>query len=124
MYVRLDKPQSRQFWSRFIWKRPRNGYPGKEKKIYEIKLKQVQCPHYAQVPLKGVPKQNLDASQPSYEFPHEFAAYDMSDGIPSKTTKYDVGKSKPLKYPAKTKIKREEVAEKIEIYYFDHGSSA
>ncbi|KAL6426115.1 hypothetical protein ACFW04_008998 [Cataglyphis niger] len=120
--LREDKPQPRQFWSRFTWKRPRNGYLGKEKKIYEIKLKQVQCPHYAQVPLKGVPKQHLDAPQLPYEFP--LAAYEISDGIPSKSTKYDVGKSKPLKYPAKTKIKREEVAEKIEIYYFDHGSSA
>lgn len=91
--------------------------------MYEIKLKQVQCPHYAQVPLKGMPKQHLDASQPPHEF-QPLAAYEMSNGIPSKSAKYDAGKSKPLKYPAKTKLKREEVAEKIEIYYFDHGSSA
>lgn len=89
--------------------------------MYEIKLKQVQCPHYAQVPLKSVSKQYLDTSQPPHEF-QPFAAYEMSDGIPSKSIKYD-GKSKPLKYPAKTKLKRE-LAEKIEIYYFDHGSSA
>ncbi|XP_072747427.1 uncharacterized protein [Anoplolepis gracilipes] len=117
--LKKDKPQSRQFWSRFSWKRPRNGY-GKENKMYEIKLKQVQCPHYAQV--KGVPKQHLDMSQPSHEF-QPLAAYETLDGIPSKTTKYDAGK-KPLKYPAKTKFKREELVEKIEIYYFDHGSSA
>lgn len=91
--------------------------------MYEIKLKQVQCPHYAQVPLKGMPKQHLDASQPPHEF-QPLAAYEMSNGIPSKSAKYDAGKSKPLKYPTKTKLKREEVAEKIEIYYFDHGSSA
>ncbi|CAL1677555.1 unnamed protein product [Lasius platythorax] len=123
--LKKDKPQLRQFWSRFSWKRPRNGYFGKEDKMYEIKLKQVQCPHYAQVPLKGVPKQHLDASQPPHEF-QPFTAYEMPDtgGIPSKSTKYNAGKSKPLKYPAKTKLKREEVAEKIEIYYFDHGSSA
>lgn len=92
--------------------------------MYEIKLKQVQCPRYAQVPLKGVPKQHPDASQPPHEF-QPLAAYEMSDtGIPSKSAKYDAGKPKPLKYPARTKLKREEVVEKIEIYYFDHGSSA
>ncbi|XP_029172114.1 uncharacterized protein LOC114941328 [Nylanderia fulva] len=125
MKLKKEKSQSRPFWGRFNWKRQRNGYFSNDK-MYEIKLKQIQCPHYAQVPLKGMPKQHLETTQPPHEPFQPFAAYEMSDigGIPSKSTKYNAGKLKPLKYPAKTKLKKEEVTEKIEIYYFDHGSSA
>nr|XP_012230686.1 PREDICTED: uncharacterized protein LOC105677001 [Linepithema humile] len=88
--------------------------------MYEIKLKHVQCPHYAKTRPNGVPKQHFNASQPPQEFP-PFVDRDASEGIPSK---YDADKSKPVKHPTKTKLKREEAAEKIEIYYFDHGNSA
>lgn len=89
--------------------------------MYEIKLKQVQCPHYAKARLNGAPKQQLVMSQPPYELqPVE----ELAAGIPSKDAKYETSKSKPPKYPTKTKFKREEIAEKIEIYYFDHGNSA
>lgn len=115
----LDKPQ-RQFWSRFGLRRPRKGYFDKENKMYEIKLKHVQCPHYGKTRPNGVPKQHLKVSQPPQEFP-PFVDRDTSEGIPSR---YDAGKSKPLKHPTKTKLKREEAVEKIEIYYFDHGNSA
>ncbi|KYM97943.1 hypothetical protein ALC62_11289 [Cyphomyrmex costatus] len=116
--LKEDKPQSRPFWSR--WKRPRNG---KRDKMYEIKLKQVQCPHYAKMRVNGAPKQHIDALLPSHEF-QPFISQELSEGIPSKNAKYDTVKSKPPKYPTKTKLKREEIAEKIEIYYFDHGNSA
>lgn len=106
-----DKPQSRPFWSR--WKRPKNG---KTDKMYEIKLKQVQCPHYAKR-LNGAPK-HLEALQPPSQ---PVVSHEESEGIPSKNAN-EVGKSKLPKYP--TKLKREEIAEKIEIYYFDHGNSA
>lgn len=89
--------------------------------MYEIKLKHVQCPHYAKTHSNGVPKQHLNASQPPQESLPPFADRDASKGIPSKN---DAEKSKPVKHPTKTKLKREEVMEKIEIYYFDHGSSA
>lgn len=90
--------------------------------MYEIKLKQVQCPHYAKPRLNGALKQQLKALQPPYEF-QPFASHEeLSEGIPSKIA--EPSKSKPPKYPTKTKLKREEVAEKIEIYYFDHGDSA
>ncbi|XP_011694786.1 PREDICTED: uncharacterized protein LOC105454113 [Wasmannia auropunctata] len=121
--LKEDKPQSRPFWSRFGWKRPRNG---KRDKMYEIKLKQVQCPHYAKLrDLSGAPKQqHLDALQLPYEFQPFVSREELSEGIPSKNAKYEASKLKPPKYPTKTKLKREEVAEKIEIYYFDHGNSA
>lgn len=86
--------------------------------MYEIKLKQVQCPHYAKMRLNGVPEQ-LDALlQPSVS--HE----ELSEGIPCKNAKYETDKLKPLKCPTKTKFKKQEITEKIEIYYFDHGNSA
>ncbi|XP_039313026.1 uncharacterized protein LOC105207808 [Solenopsis invicta] len=118
-----EKPQSRPFWSRFGWKRPRNG---RRDKMYEIKLKQVQCPHYAKPRPNGPPKQHLDAVlQPPYKFQPFVSREELSEGIPSKDVKYETDKSKPPKYPTKAKLKREEnLAEKIEIYYFDHGSSA
>lgn len=90
--------------------------------MYEIKLKQVQCPHYAKQRLNDAPKQHLDALQP--EFQSFVSREELSEGIPSKNAKNEIGKLKPPKYPMKTKLKREEIAEKIEIYYFDHGNSA
>jgi len=92
--------------------------------MYEIKLKQVQCPHYAKLRLNGTPKQHLDTLQLPYEFQPFVSREELSEGIPSKNAKYEVNKLKPPKYPTKTKLKREEIAEKIEIYYFDHGNSA
>lgn len=94
--------------------------------MYEIKLKQVQCPHYAKPRPNGPPKQHLDAVlQPPYKFQPFVSREELSEGIPSKDVKYETDKSKPPKYPTKAKLKREEnLAEKIEIYYFDHGSSA
>ncbi|XP_036149406.1 uncharacterized protein LOC105834230 [Monomorium pharaonis] len=116
-----DKLQSRPFWSRFGWKRPRNG---RRDKMYEIKLKQVQCPHYAKPRPNSAPKQHLDVLQPPHEFQSFVSREELSEGIPSKNVKYETDKSKPPKYPTKAKLKREEIAEKIEIYYFDHGDSA
>lgn len=87
--------------------------------MYEIKLKQTQCPHYAKMRLNGAPKQQVDATiQP----PQAFVCRQMSEGIPNKGMKQDAAKPKPPKYPTKPKPKKEEIAEKIEIYYFDHGS--
>ncbi|EGI65738.1 hypothetical protein G5I_05839 [Acromyrmex echinatior] len=119
--LKEDKPQSRPIWSRLGWKRPRNG---KKDKMYEIKLKQVQCSHYAKMRANGAPKQHIDVLQPSHEFQPFISHKELSEGIPSKNAKIDTVKSKPPKYPTKTKLKREEIAEKIEIYYFDHGNSA
>ncbi|KAL6258851.1 hypothetical protein P5V15_010797 [Pogonomyrmex californicus] len=120
-----DKPQSRPFWSRFTRKRPRNGV-GKTDKMYEIKLKQVQCPHYAKMRVNGA-REHLDTVQP----PDEFQSFVFRDGLPEgisnicQNAKCEADKSKLPKYPTKTtKPKKKEVAEKIEIYYFDHGSSA
>lgn len=92
--------------------------------MYEIKLKQVQCPHYAKVRLNGAPKQHLDALQQPYKFQPSVSHEELSEGIPSKNAKYETDKSKPPKYPTKTKFKKQEITEKIEIYYFDHGNSA
>ncbi|KYN42634.1 hypothetical protein ALC56_02969 [Trachymyrmex septentrionalis] len=113
--LREDKPQSRPFWNR--WKRSRNG---KKDKMYEIKLKQVQCPHYAKR-VNGAPKQHI-VLQPPHEFQPCISHKELSDGISSKNAKHEPVKPKPP--PTKTKLKREEIAEKIEIYYFDHGNSA
>lgn len=90
--------------------------------MYEIKLKQVQCPHYAKQRVNGAPKQYLETLQPSFQ--PVVCREELSEGIPSKNAKHETGKSKLLKYPTKTKFKRQEIAEKIEIYYFDHGNSA
>ncbi|XP_012061384.1 PREDICTED: uncharacterized protein LOC105624637 [Atta cephalotes] len=117
--LKEDKPQSRPFWSRLGWKRPRNG---KKDKIYEIKLKQIQCPHYAKICVNDASKQRIDVLQSPHEFQSFISHKELSEGIPSKNAK-DIVKPKP-KYPMKTKFKREEIAEKIEIYYFDHGNSA
>ncbi|RLU18994.1 hypothetical protein DMN91_009352 [Ooceraea biroi] len=120
-----SKPQSGQFWSRFSRKRPRNGYFGKDK-MYEIKLKQVQCPHYAKTRPNGARRQRLlGASHSACEFQSVLCPeVGVSEAIPGTDARHDPGKSKPPKQPAKTKPKREEDTEKIEIYYFDHGNSA
>ncbi|XP_032668473.1 uncharacterized protein LOC116842837 [Odontomachus brunneus] len=122
--VKLEEehPQSRPFWSRFRWKRPRNVYCGKENRMYEIKLKQIQCSHYAEMRANGARKQRADAAR---ELQQPFVCCDISDGIPSKNDKsHDLpGKSKLPKHQTRTKLKREEAVEKIEIYYFDHGNS-
>ncbi|EFN89817.1 uncharacterized protein LOC105181454 [Harpegnathos saltator] len=117
-----EQPQSRPFWSRFKWKQPKNVYCGKENKMYEIKLKQTQCSHYAKVRASSACKQQPD---PTREF-QSFVCCDISDGIPSKNDKsYDLlDKSKLPKHQMKTRPKKEEAVEKIEIYYFDHGNSA
>ncbi|KAG5326293.1 RL10A protein, partial [Pseudoatta argentina] len=119
--LKEDKPQLRLIWSRLGWKKQRNG---KKDKMYEIKLKQVQCSHYAKMRANDVPIQHIDVLQPPHEFQPFISHKELSEGIPSKNAKNDTVKSKPPKYPTKTKLKREEIAEKIEIYYFDHGSSA
>ncbi|XP_070512619.1 uncharacterized protein [Cardiocondyla obscurior] len=115
-HVFLDKLQRRPFWSR--WKRQGNG---KGDKMYEINLKQVQCPHYAKPRVNSAHKQHRSSLQPPHEFQSYIPCKDVSEGIPSK--KNEFGKSKSPKNPTKTKLKGEEIAEKIEIYYFDHGSS-
>jgi len=90
--------------------------------MYEIKLKQIQCPHYAKICVNDTSKQRIDVLQSPHEFQPFISHKELSEGIPNKNAK-DIVKPKP-KYPMKTKFKREEIAEKIEIYYFDHGNSA
>lgn len=94
--------------------------------MYEIKLKQVQCPHYAKTRLNGAREQRLlGAPQSVCEFqPVLCPNVDASKGIPSRDAKYDPDKARPPKQAAKMKPRREKDVEKIEIYYFDHGSSA
>ncbi|XP_076748706.1 uncharacterized protein LOC143422145 isoform X2 [Xylocopa sonorina] len=96
---RNDRSYPRPRWCPFKWKWPRRGYAGRKDKTYEVKLKPQKCPHYAE----------------------PFMCCEISEGIPNKK------KRERLKSPARTcntDEKRKETAEKIDIYYFDHGNSA
>jgi len=85
--------------------------------MYEIKLQQVQCPRAK--PHPNTPRKHLLKTKSVCE-PID-RKVDISEGIPNKDVK-DPCKSKPPKLVKK--CEREENAEKIEIYYFDHGNSA
>lgn len=93
--------------------------------MYEVKLQQTQCPYYAKARLNGTRK-HRDVVQPDSAL-HEhqsFVCCQISEGIPSKSQKYETDKWKPPKYHSRMKPKKEEVMEKIDIYYFDHGNSS
>jgi hypothetical protein len=112
------KPRCK-FWNRLKWKKraAKSCHFGKDK-MYEIKLKQVQCPmHTKSCPI--TPRKHILETRPVCE-PID-RDIDISEGIPNKDAR-DPCKSK-LPKPVR-KCKREEDAEKIEIYYFDHGNSA
>ncbi|KAK2588771.1 hypothetical protein KPH14_001651 [Odynerus spinipes] len=96
-----DRPQfHRSFWSRLGCKWPSKAYSNERDKTYEVKL-----------------KQNTRYDKP-------FVCCEISEGIPNKM-KNSAVKTKPPKYQeAKPKGKRENLAERIDIYYFDHGNSA
>lgn len=87
--------------------------------MYEIKLKHSQCPRYAKI------ANEAHKQHDAFRKFQPFLNNEISGHVPSKNRKpHDSpGKSKQLKYQAKTKPKKDEAAEKIEIYYFDHGNS-
>ncbi|XP_076231925.1 uncharacterized protein LOC143177696 [Calliopsis andreniformis] len=97
-----DSSCLRPFWCRFKWKWPKKGYLERKDKTYEVKLKQRQCPHY---------------SEP-------FMCCEISEGIPNKRKRDDQKMAKLLRDEEKQKHKEREAAERIDIYYFDHGNSA
>ncbi|XP_033218101.1 uncharacterized protein LOC117173568 [Belonocnema kinseyi] len=84
-------------WNRASWKWPRSGYLKKKDKTYEVKLNKKRCQHS----------------------PKPYVLYEISKGKPRKKEELtnqnqevclELGKGEP--------------AERIDIYYFDHGNSA
>ncbi|CAK9809630.1 hypothetical protein ANTQUA_LOCUS6102 [Anthophora quadrimaculata] len=90
---------TRQFWCPFKWKWPKKEYLERRNKAYEVKLKPKTCPHYAE----------------------PFMCCEISEGIPNKKKRV---LSSCQGKTTKTEEKKFEVAERIDIYYFDHGNSA
>ncbi|XP_023247959.1 uncharacterized protein LOC106647079 [Copidosoma floridanum] len=83
-------------WQHFNWKWPRQSYANKKEKTYETKSKNKRFPQI-----------------------NKFTCRNTLEGIPRKTNL----ESKNIRENPKLN-KEHEVAEKIEIYYFDHGNSA